>query len=51
MDTFGKEERDIQDEFAKWVAVSFFFFFFFKSSPWGGGTERKGEEEEGWADK
>lgn len=49
MDTFGKEERDIQDEFAKWVAVSFFFFFFKNLRP--GGTERKGEEEEGWADK
>lgn len=50
MDTFGKEERDIQDEFAKWVAVSFFLYFFLKNlRP--GGTERKGEEEEGWADK
>lgn len=39
MDTFGKEERDIQDEFAKWVAVSFFFFK--KSSPPGGGDGKE----------
>lgn len=51
MDTFGKEERDIQDEFAKWVAVSFFFFLKIFAPRGGGGTERKGEEEEGWADK
>lgn len=60
MEAFGQEERDIQEEFAKWVAVCFFVFlvYFFRakggrSRGEGGGESWKGAKElmrerEGW---
>lgn len=49
MDSFGKEERDLQEEFGNWVAVCGFFAFFafiFWGTPHGGGGGRGEEEEE-----
>lgn len=44
MNDFGQQERDIQEEFGKWVAVcylSFSFLFFFIIITYSAGGERE----------